>query len=95
MLVIFRILGLFVKSLTPDDKYSPLNRHNLAQPIQTELAKKQKLSWEFFSLFLKSRSIFEHFEKKDDPHSLCISEITDCKRHCYINISKVRLQKTL
>ena len=22
---------------------------------------------------------FEHLEIKDDPHSLCISEITDCK----------------
>ena len=51
MLVIFRILGLFVKSLTPDDKYSPLNRHNLAQPIQTELAKKQTFLGIFFIIF--------------------------------------------
>ena len=29
-----------------------------------ELYKKQKLFWLFFSGFLKSRSIFEHFEKK-------------------------------
>ena len=52
-----------------------------------ELYKKQKLFWLFFSGFLKSRSIFEHFEKKKyDPHSLCISEIADCKRRCYINV---------
>ena len=30
-----------------------------------ELYKKQKLLWLFFSGFLKSRSIFEHFEKKN------------------------------
>ena len=35
---------------------------------------------EFLYVFLKSRLTFEHFEKKDDPQSLCISEITDCKR---------------
>ena len=51
-----------------------------------KLAKKQKLFWEFFSTFLKSSSTFEHFQKKDDPHSLYISEITDFKKRCYINV---------
>ena len=49
-----------------------------------ELSNKKNLFWEFFSAFLKSRSIFEHFEKKDDPHSFCISEIPDCKKRSYI-----------
>ena len=65
---------------------SLLNRSNLAQRIQMKLAKKQKLFWEFFSTFLRSSSTFEHFQKKDDPHSLCISEITDFKKRCYINV---------
>ena len=31
--------------------------------------------------FLRSRSNFQYFENKDDPHSFCISEIMDCERH--------------
>ena len=45
-----------------------------------ELSKKQKTFPEFFSVFFKFKSNFEHFEKKDGHHSLCISKITDCKR---------------
>ena len=30
---------------------------------------------EFFTAFLKSTFNFEHFEKKDEPESVCISEI--------------------
>ena len=63
LLVICKILELFVNSLTADDKYSLLKRDNLAQPIQIKIFKKQKLFRGFFSPFLKSRPIFEHFEK--------------------------------
>ena len=45
------------------------------QPIQILLSHKQKTS-QFFSAFLKSRLNSEHFGKKDDPHSRCISQIT-------------------
>ena len=45
-----------------------------------ELSKKQKNFPEFVASVLTYTANFEHFEKKDDPHSLCISEITDCKR---------------
>ena len=31
----------------------------------------------FFLAFFESALNFEHFQKKDDPHSLCIAEITD------------------
>ena len=34
----------------------------------------------FFFPFLESTSSFKHFEKKDNPHSYCISENTDCER---------------
>ena len=74
--MIFKILGLFVNTLTADDKYSLLNRDNLTQSIQTLLSQKQKTFSEIFSSFLKSTLNFEHFQKKDDPHSRCISEIT-------------------
>ena len=79
LLDIYQILGLFVDILTADDKYSLLNKDNLMQPIQMQLSKKQKTFSEIFSAFLKSRLNFEHFRKKDDPHSLCISEIADCQ----------------
>ena len=47
------------------------------QTIQVHLSQKQKIFSEFFSAILKSILNFEHFQKKDDPHSFCISKITD------------------
>ena len=35
---------------------------------------------QFFLGFPKSTLNFEHFQKKDDPHSLFISEITHSKK---------------
>ena len=46
-----------------------------------ELSQKQKTFAQFFSSFLESSLNLEHFQKKDDPHSLCIFEITDCQKH--------------
>ena len=44
-----------------------------------QLSKKQKNFSQIFAPFLKYELYFEYFEKRDEPHSLCISEITDCK----------------
>ena len=55
--------------MTADDKYSLLNRDNLTQPISTRLSQKQKAISQFFLAFSKSTLNFEHFQKKDDPHS--------------------------
>ena len=41
------------------------------------LSQKQNIFSGFFSLFFEYAFNFEHFQKKDDPHSLCISEIID------------------
>ena len=60
---------MFVNTLTADDKYSLLNRDNLTQPIRTQLSQKHTAFSEFFLEFSKSTLNFEHFEKKDDPHS--------------------------
>ena len=46
------------------------------QTIQRHLSQKQKIFFEFFSHFFKSKIKFRTISKKDDPHSLCISEIT-------------------
>ena len=76
MLVLCKILGLFVNTLTDDGKYSLVYRDNLTQPIQILLSQKQKTFSQFFSAFLKSTLNFEHFQKKDDPQSRIISKIT-------------------
>ena len=55
--------------MTADHKYSLLNRDNLTQPIPTQLSQKQKAFSEFFPAFSKFTLTFEHFQKKDDPHS--------------------------
>ena len=39
------------------------------EAIQMQISKKQKKKSDFFSVFLKYRSNFEHFEQKDDPPS--------------------------
>ena len=67
---------MFVNTLTADDKYSLLNRDNLTQPIWTILSQKHKAFSGFFLAFSKSTLNFEHFQNKDDPRSLFISEIT-------------------
>ena len=53
LLVLCEILGLFVKILTADNKYSLRNSENLPQPIQMQLPKKQKPVSPFFVPFLK------------------------------------------
>ena len=80
MLELCKILGLFVNTLTDDDKYSLLYRDNLTQPIQILLSQKRKNFSRFFSAFLKSTLNFKHFQKKDDPHSRCISQISVSKK---------------
>ena len=58
------------------DKCSLPNRDNLIQPIHMQFSQKLKAFFEFFRAFSKSRLNFEHFQKKDDAHSLFISEAT-------------------
>ena len=64
MLVLRKILGLFVNTMTDNDKYSLFDRDNLTQPIQILLSQKQRTFSECFSAFLKSTLTFEHFKKK-------------------------------
>ena len=64
MLVLCKLLRLFVKTLTNDEKYCLLYRDNLRQPIQILLSQKLKTFSEFFSAFLKSTLSFENFQKK-------------------------------
>ena len=80
LLVICKILRLFVNILSTLEKYSPPNREYLTQLIQIELSQKQKFFPWFFSAFSKSKLNFEHFQKKDNLHSLFISDSTPCQK---------------
>ena len=42
--------------------------------------KKKKVFLNFFLAFSKFRFNFEHFQKKDDPHSLCILEFIESEK---------------
>ena len=95
LLVLCKILRLFVNTLTANDKYSLLNRINLTQPIQILLSPKQKNFSQFLSSFLKSTLNFEHFQKKDDPHSQWISQITVSEKSDYINVCKMLFWRSL
>ena len=76
MLVLCKFLKLLVKRLTDHEKYSLLYRENFTQQIEMLVSQKRKLFSQFFAAFLKSILNFEHFQKKYDPHSRCISQIT-------------------
>ena len=67
--MIHKILGLFLNTLTVNDKHYLLNRGNLTQPIQIQLSEKLKTFSEFFLPFLKSILNFQDLPKKNDPHS--------------------------
>ena len=62
--VISEILGLFVDTLTVDDKYCLANKENLLQPIQMQLPHKEQNLSQFLAWFIKSKSNFENFKKK-------------------------------
>ena len=52
--MIYQILGLFVNTLTSDNKYSLCNSEVLQQPIQMQLSKKEMTFSQFYVPFLKS-----------------------------------------
>ena len=80
------MLRQFLNALTADDKYSSINMQNLPQQFQTPLSPKQKTFSEFFIAFQKCAWNLEHFQKKDEYHSLIISEIIDAERRGYLNV---------
>ena len=58
------MLRLFINALTPDNKYSLLNRDNLKQHFTEQLSQKRNLLSNFFLYFLNLDSILKIFEKK-------------------------------
>ena len=76
LLLTFQILGLPVNTLVANENNPVLNRDNLRIPIQKQLSQKQKIFSQFLAQFLKTRKIFQYFEKKNDPYRFCISDVT-------------------
>ena len=66
--------------MTVDVKYFFCNNKNLPQPTGMQLSKKYVTFSKFFARF-RNLHLISNFlkKKKDDSHSLCISEITDSK----------------
>ena len=95
MLVICKILGLFVNTLTDDDKYCLLYRDNLTEPIKILLCQKQKNFFEYFSAFFKIYIEFSTFSEKDDPDCRCASQITVCGKGDQINVCKIPFSRTI
>ena len=93
-LVRFKILGLFVNTLTAEYTYSRRNMQTFTQQVHTPLSLKQKTSSWFFIAFLKSTWNGEHFQKKGEPSSFSISEIIHSKRGCYLSAWKALLQNS-
>ena len=80
VLVICKSLRLFVNTVSAVDKCFLPNRDNLMTPIHLNLSQKVQTFSEFFSAFSKCWLNLEHLQKKDDDHTLFISEATACEK---------------
>ena len=72
--------------MTCDEKYFPGNRENLPQWIEIQWSSKLKIFPQNSTVFVKATLKLKYFEKKDDPPSLCSSEIIDCEIRPYVNV---------
>ena len=68
-LVLGEVLGVFLNTLTANDKYPVQDLENLQLAIQMQLFKKGKRVPQFFFPFPESTSNFKHFEREDHCHS--------------------------
>ena len=63
LLVRSETLGLFVKILSADNKYSGHNKDNFPQQIEMIFSQKPEILSGFFIAFLNSTSNFQYFQK--------------------------------
>ena len=65
------------------------------QQVQAQISLKPKtFSW-FFIAWMKFTLNLEYFEKKDQSHSLSITEINNCKTSSYLIVKKAIFHATL
>ena len=68
-LLIYEILGVFVNTMTADNKYLLWDYEDLSLQTQMQLSKNQKTFLQFFVPLMESTSNIKHFQRKDDRHS--------------------------
>ena len=95
ILVRSELLGQFLNTSTSDYKCSRQNLENLWQQVPRQISRKTQTFSGFFVTFLKSTLNFEYFEKKDQSHSLSISEIINCEKGNYLNVQNGIIYATL
>ena len=86
VLVRSEVLEQFVNTMTAVYNYFLLNLENLPQQVQTLISLKAKTFCRFFIASLKSTLNLEYFEKKDQSHSLSITEINNCTTSSYLSV---------
>ena len=59
------------------------------------LSRKRKTFSSFFVAFFDAALNFEYFEKKNQPYSLGISEVTHSQKRVYLSTKKVMFLKIL
>ena len=89
------ILGLFGNPFTADRMYFHHRCEKLQQHLSKLLSQKRTTFSPFFVAFLESRQNFVHFGKKDQLHSVNISEVIDPDKCGSFNASKLLFQNTL
>ena len=84
VLVRSEVLGQFVNTITAIYNYIRQNLESLRQRVQTPISLKPKTFSGFFIPLMNSTLNVEYFEKKDQSHSLSITEINNCKTSSYL-----------
>ena len=79
------IFRLFVKTLTPDEKYSHRNMQVFWQQLQTPWSRKGHTIFPYFIGYLKCSWNLEHSEKEEYP-SLIKIEIISFERDVYLSV---------
>ena len=79
-LVICEIFSLFVKTLTPNDKYSHRDMPIFWLQLHTSLSQKEKTFCRFLIVFLKCAWNLQRSEKQEAYPSLIIAEIIASER---------------
>ena len=67
-------------------RFDSENRDNLTQQVQTQISQQRKTFSRFFIAFLKCTLNLEYFEKKDQSHSLSITEIINSETSSYLKV---------
>ena len=95
VLVRSEVLGQFVNTITAVYNYIRQNLEKLRQQVQTQISQKLKTISRFFIALMKSTLNLEYFEKKDQSHSLSITQINNCKTSSYLSVYKAIFHATL